>query len=589
MREIEEKRTRFSKTFDLGDGRRRLEVGKLPMHFERGGNLLDIDLTPEFDSGRKHHALRNCPYSLRVADDRPAYFYNSPSGKSVEVELIAASGKPLVEGGLFKWGEVGRDTDYVIQPLPAGCATLLILHGPDAPRTWSWAIRGDMGMIVPLVGRDSAGRVLELVETRDARSGTISVEWTGRTLDRSALRRKKQAVWADEVAWPVLIDPTVNESIAAGGDDVLSFWYSDGASFATFTAVNALLSAGRDDDSYRYYAGVRFQSIAIPQGATIDAATLTVNVVLVTGTADINIFGNDIDDAAAFSDPGNRVKNIAKTAAVTNRADWIGGEDNSVSVASIVQEIVSRVGWASNNDLAFGFFNNAGVGPGRLRIAALEHATLTEARLSIDYSAAATIVTAAGSAAGASTPIAAAQALTAAAANAAGLGAATAQAAAVASAAASSAGEGQAFAASVSTDEAPADGAASGQATVLGVAVALVAAAGLASGSGDASAAADSPGAVAPDYTPAGGGGGFGPSHRQDKQRFRTRKDKSHPKVITVRIGDWPEDPQIILGREEDAARESFYRHLAKQQPPEISSEIDEEEQILRAILEMAA
>lgn len=527
MREIEGKRTRFSKTFDLGGGRRRLEIGKLPMHFERGGKLLDIDLTPKFDGSRKHHALRNCPYSLRVADDRPAYFYNSLNGKSVEVELIAPPSKPLVEGGLFKWAEVGRDTDYVIQPLPQGCATLLVLHGPDAPRAWSWRIGGDMAMIRPLVGRDSAGRTLELVETRDSGSGAIAVRWTGRTLDRSELRRKKRAIWTDEVAWPALIDPTVNESIAANSDDARSFWMN-GTAFNTFTAGSSVNTAGRVGGSIAY-VGLRFQTIAIPNTATIDSATLTLRVTGVFGSPDVSVYGNDTDDAATWADPANRVKNITKTTAFTQKASWTSDTDNSVDVTAVVAEILARAGWASNNDMALGIFNNAtAAATHAFQFVALEHATLIEARLAIDYTA-------------------------------------------------SVAGQ--------------ADASASGSGQVAAVAGAVASASWSASGSGALAAIAESSGLEVPaPPAPDARGGGFGPpSYRPGKQRFRTRKDKSRPKVITVRIGDWPENPQITLERQEATEREAFHRRIASLPDEVVVNHIDEDEQALLEILAFAA
>jgi len=46
---------------------------------------------------------------------------------------------------------------------------------------------------------------------------------------------------------------------------------------------------------------------------------------------------------------------------------------------------LARTGWASNNDIAFAIFNNAGAGTHFVQFAALEHATLTEARLSVTY------------------------------------------------------------------------------------------------------------------------------------------------------------------------------------------------------------
>lgn len=384
MHEIEGKRTRFSKTFDLGNRRKRLEIGQLPCHFERDGKFHDIDLTPQWDGARGQHLIRNCPYSLRISDEVPAYAYNSLSGKRVSVILNATPSKALVEGGLFKWAEVGRDTDYVIQPLPQGCATLLMLHGPDAPREWFWDIAGDIGLIAPLVGKDSAGRRLELVERRDDNGARIHVAWTGRTLAPGMLRLKQRVAWTDEVTWPVIIDPTVNENIAANGDDAGSFWNNNGNTFSAFTAGATAMTVGRVS-TLRAYAGLRFQTIPIANTATIDTATLTVRTTTVGGTPDLDIYGNDTDDAAVWANPGNRIKNITKTTAFTNKATWNANADNAITVTSVVAEIIARAGWASNNDLAFGLFNAAVAGTHVIIIAGLEHATLTEARLAIDY------------------------------------------------------------------------------------------------------------------------------------------------------------------------------------------------------------
>jgi hypothetical protein len=387
MREIEAKRTPCSKTFDLGDGRHRLDVGQQPKHYEQDGRLLDIDLTPEFDAVRGCHALRNCPYALQVAHDAPAHVYNSRSGKRVSIELVTEARGALAEGGLFKWGEVGRDTDYIIQPLPGGCATLLVLNTPSAPREWSWRVQGDMDLIVPLVGQDSARRRLELIETRDPAACIIAVRWTGRTMVPRELRRQKQTVWTDDVTWPVVIDPTVNENIAANGDDVWSYWKNNGATFSSFNAYpRSYLYAGRANAA-RSYAGLRFQTIAIPAGSTVNSATLTIRVTGVTGSPNINIFGNAVDDAAAFTSPANRIKAMTKTSASVNKTSWTNGADNAITVTSIISELLGRAGWASNNDVALGFFNNSGASVNFVKFAALEHATLTEARLSIDYTA----------------------------------------------------------------------------------------------------------------------------------------------------------------------------------------------------------
>lgn len=564
MREIETKRTRFSKTFDLGDGRYRLEIGRLPCHFERNGKLHDIDLTPVLDSELDQYSVNNCPYSLKVSNSSPAHVYNSQSGKRVSIELNAQPGKPLVEHGLFKWAEVGRDSDYIIQPLPAGCATLLVLNSPDAPRKWSWQVGGDMSLIVPLVGKDSAGRHLEIIERRDSDKGIIEVEWTGRTLLPHALRRKKGIAWTDDVTWPVVIDPTVNENIVSGGDDIYSIWAGGGATSSGFNTYAYTLRAGRTG-AYRLYAGLRFQTIPVPPAATINSATLTVRVITVLNTPDLNVYGNDVNDAPVWDAGSNRVKNISKTTAVTNKASWTSDADNAITVTAVVAEIVARAGWASNNDIAFGVFNNAPSGDHVLAFASLEHTTLTEARLSIDYSAAAA-TPAAASSAGVATAIARGASTRAAAMSSSGVATAVAVGRSTWAAVGNAVGSGGAAAVSAST--ARADGQSDGVATAV------------ANGEGGIVI-------VVPDFTPVGGGGAIPPVRDRDK-RFRIRKDKTRPHVI--RVGDWPTEAQMAemadaLAR---AERQDFARFISGIQEPEPVEDYDEDDRALMLILAAA-
>lgn len=389
MHELVNKRTPFSKLTDLGNGRKRLRISRAPLHYiDKDGKLADIDLTPSLRGGK--HLIDKAPYVLQIDPVVPAYRYVSASGQQVEVELVEAGGKPIAmrpperQRHLFAWPQVAPDTDYMIRPLRWGCSTYMKVASAQAPRTWTWRVRGDYGLLQPLTGTDSSGKRLELVQKFDGEY--LTLQWTGRATSRALLRDAKAGAWTTDLTYPLLIDPTVNEVIAAGGDDVFSTWNSGGTNFYAFAGGLANLIAGRytgggyDD---RDYAGLRFQTVAVPQAATITSATLVLDVISAT-TPDINIFGNDVDDAAAFADPGNRVKEMTKTSAVTNTTSTATGVQN-FTVTSIVQEIVDRAGWASGNDMAFGLFNNSGSDIHQLSVAALEHATLQEAHLDIDY------------------------------------------------------------------------------------------------------------------------------------------------------------------------------------------------------------
>ncbi|WP_371364785.1 pilus assembly protein PilY [Pseudomonas sp. QL9] len=113
---------------------------------------------------------------------------------------------------------------------------------------------------------------------------------------------------------------------------------------------------------------VRFQNVAIPQGATITSARIS--FAPATSNSDpvtFQVKGQLASDAATFSATENLAAR-AKTNAVTN---WIPDAWASASppvpvqgpdVTSVMQEIVSQSGWCGNNSAAFFFTPNGGSG-----------------------------------------------------------------------------------------------------------------------------------------------------------------------------------------------------------------------------------
>lgn len=107
-------------------------------------------------------------------------------------------------------------------------------------------------------------------------------------------------------------------------------------------------------------AGFRFPSVSVPQGATIDSATLTTKKnASGFGSPTIKIYADNVDSAPAWG-TSSRVKTISKTAASTNM-DISGAVFDEVAqdVQAIVQEIVDRGGWSADNAMRFGFFPKA--------------------------------------------------------------------------------------------------------------------------------------------------------------------------------------------------------------------------------------
>jgi len=127
--------------------------------------------------------------------------------------------------------------------------------------------------------------------------------------------------------------------------------------------------------------GLVFANLSIPQGATITRAYIQFRSRGTSGTNFTNAMlslpltmrlrGFDTSDKAAFSCPGSSQFNSA-TGLTSQQVDWAmpawpsqnqsGAAQQSPDLTSIVQAIVNRGDWSSNNDMGFrlGFISGAG-------------------------------------------------------------------------------------------------------------------------------------------------------------------------------------------------------------------------------------
>lgn len=382
MRELVKKRNLRSKTFDLGGRKRLLRLGvKKPLHYvNEQGKLEDIDLTPTLARGQ--HFISKAPYKARIGRDFPGYRYTGARG-TISAELIAINGnsitkrEPEYADKRFYWRGLSFGVDCTIIPRNAGLNALVTLHEANAPRKFTWEILGDTAMMRPIVGRDALGRTLELEQ--EWIGDRLTITWTGKIIDGKRARKGEPL---QEPRYPVWIDPTVNEAIVAGADDVWSFTGIG----SDFRPNNTNLYMGTyGTGSYYSHAGLRFQTIAVPNSATINSAVLTIDILSITGTPSVKVYGNDVDDAAVWADPGNLPVNVTKTTAVVTINPSATGL-YTIGVTGAVQEIVSRTGFASNNDIAFVLLaQNVGAGNDFAVFAAYEHTTRQEAQLDIVY------------------------------------------------------------------------------------------------------------------------------------------------------------------------------------------------------------
>ena len=137
----------------------------------------------------------------------------------------------------------------------------------------------------------------------------------------------------------------------------------DDAEENTATGVVSLTSSDLEllrDGEATQLVGLRFQHINIPQGATIDDVRIQFRTdEQSSGEVTINIQGENTDNAAVFGGQRNISSRPRTTATVDwTPADWtvrnaMGAAQGTPNLFAIVQEIVNRAGWQSNNALSF--------------------------------------------------------------------------------------------------------------------------------------------------------------------------------------------------------------------------------------------
>jgi hypothetical protein len=194
-------------------------------------------------------------------------------------------------------------------------------------------------------------------------------------------RATPQWGWFDDPAYPAIIDATVTENIGAGADDGIEV-------SGSWSGTGGVVDIGSGAGGAAQHGGFRFQTVDVPQGATVSSATLTIRVIDISGTPTVSIYGDDVDDAPAWGASSRPSSGFTKTTAKTDITSAIGTGLEAIDVTAIVQEIVDRAGWTNNNDIRFGAFNTKASGSYQyFTVEMYEHAGTDEAQLDITYTA----------------------------------------------------------------------------------------------------------------------------------------------------------------------------------------------------------
>lgn len=166
--------------------------------------------------------------------------------------------------------------------------------------------------------------------------------------------------------------PTLDLQVSAPTDDILVKW--TGAAWTVVADAGYQEVGYYDASNLKYGGGMRFINVTIPKGAIITTAYFSLNCRTSQAANTVNsiIYGEDVDDAATFSDLANyqgRCDFFTPGTGTTATADWdaipawtVDTWYDSPEIKAIIQEIIDRDGWESGNALALFWEDHAATG-----------------------------------------------------------------------------------------------------------------------------------------------------------------------------------------------------------------------------------
>lgn len=399
-------RTLYSKTFDIGGGQRRVIQRMAPLHWR--ANLADgtetwkeIDLTITQGTGGQYRVVSGF-YAVLIDPAQVSYRYATNRASGVTVVTLAEVGGAApdyramtveVAGNRFTWRDVAPGVDMYLVCRPCYAELFKVVRDAGAARSFGWQVTEDNDddpnraarFVRETAGWDADRAPLEMttavsnqrVLAGGRRRFLYRETWTGR-VSRVTDRATRQRGWFDDPAYPAIIDATVTENIGAGADDGIEV-------SGSWSGTSGVENIGTWSAGAAQHGGFRFQTVDVPQGATVSSATLTIRVIDISGTPTVSIYGDDVDDAPAWGASSRPSSGFTKTTAKTDITSAIGTGLEAIDVTAIVQEIVDRAGWTNNNDIRFGAFNTASGSYQYFTVEMYENAGTDEAQLDITY------------------------------------------------------------------------------------------------------------------------------------------------------------------------------------------------------------
>jgi hypothetical protein len=374
MTEVPQLRTANTKTFQLPSGAFRVITKRKIIHYLKNGQWEDINT--DIKAGDICDTL---PFTFEL---KPLGFQISANGESTLIKLRSVGGvlaanlpintqnKTRVRNEIwFNDFLPSIDIGFVVNP--QGVRTIKRLKSATAPRVFVWNVTqtGGEAKFADAVGRDNENeletadepkrRLLEIITTRSSpvtvdnvTTFRVTETWTGKVFLRDPITRVMG--YTDNAIYPVTLDPSVSYSSTSIGDS------GDEIPGVTWNDRYYRWYWGRWSGATPFNGAVRFTGVAVPQGATITSATLTMTEETRYNTgAKSTCRGEAADNPPAWSS-SSLPSAMTPTTASANAVDS-GGATTVITVTTIVQELVNRAGWVSGNAMRFAFLGDASV------------------------------------------------------------------------------------------------------------------------------------------------------------------------------------------------------------------------------------
>lgn len=345
MNELIRLRTENSKTFDLGNGKRRAVISGGLVHYkdnyaDPSEQWKDIDLTIRGGN------LTTVPYELAIRGKKLT-FRDKKTDEVSTLELLS-----VFPPGL----------PFEVKPFNEGVSFQHTLPTDKIPFEAQFKVTG-----APLISEVMVTTPYFITRAFDD-EGELELETSfvgGILTEKLSQVKDKEIGQVRPAKGNIRIDPSW--SVGASSDDCRVKW--TGSAWEIYALNFTYMLAGyTTPTNLKNGGGMRFTGVAIPQGSTIDNAYLTFhcNAGVASSTANTRITGNDVDNAATWSTladyqarrgtvVGGANNNFITDAQVNWDAivGWVLGYTyNSPEIKTIIQEIVNRGGWTSGNALA---------------------------------------------------------------------------------------------------------------------------------------------------------------------------------------------------------------------------------------------